>query len=182
MTIQSNQALIEYMADHSVKFIHFWGHQPPKNGVSKSCFSQWFNAEFTDGEHQFATAEHFMMYHKAMLFGNDDIAANILASRHPNEAKQWGRKVRHFDEAKWNAQRFDIVVKGNLLKFSQHSDLKRFLLQTDQRILVEASPVDNIWGIGLAADNEHSEHPEHWRGLNLLGYALMQVREQLRAE
>ncbi|WP_417763647.1 NADAR family protein [Shewanella sp.] len=181
MSITSNQQLIDYMAQQPVKFIHFWGHQPAKSGVTKSCFSQWYQAPFSDGEHEFLTAEHYMMYHKAMLFDNQQIAANILACQHPNEAKQWGRKVRDFDEARWNAARFDIVVQGNYLKFTQHAELKAFLLNTGERILVEASPVDNIWGIGLAADDAHSEQPQHWRGLNLLGYALMAVREQLRA-
>ncbi len=182
MSITSNQQLIDYMAANPVKFILFWGHQPAKSGVSKTCFSQWYEAAFTDGEHQFATAEHYMMYHKAMLFDDIDTAKQILACRHPNEAKQWGRKVRNFDETKWNAARFDIVVQGNLLKFAQHPELQDFLLQTGDRILVEASPVDNIWGIGLAADDEHSQQPQHWRGLNLLGYALMQVREQLQEQ
>ena len=81
----------------------------------------------------------------------------------------------------WNAHRFDIVCRANFAKFSQHADLKAFLLQTGNRILVEASPVDSIWGIGLAQDDPHAENPLQWQGLNLLGFALMKVRDQMQA-
>ena len=87
--------------------------------------------------------------------------------------------IRGFDEQLWAQRRFDLVVTGNLAKFGQHVELRDFLLTTGSRVLVEASPVDRIWGIGLAADHEHAASPEHWRGLNLLGFALMEVRHQL---
>ena len=91
-----------------------------------------------------------------------------------------GREVRGFDDARWCEARFEIVVQGNLAKFSQHPALGDYLLSTRDQVLVEASPVDRIWGIGLAADDTKASRPEQWRGLNLLGYALMEVRDRLR--
>ncbi|CAM3849957.1 Swarming motility protein YbiA [Vibrio aerogenes CECT 7868] len=183
MTIKNNDELKQWIAKGGrPKFIFFWGHQKAKSGVSKSCFSQWYSAPFEENGIRFKTAEHYMMYHKAMLFGCPDIGEQIIASSHPNEAKQLGRKVTGFDEAVWHEKRFDIVVSANRLKFSQNPELKDFLLSTGKRILVEASPVDKIWGIGLAADHELADIPAKWKGLNLLGYALMVVRGELGGE
>ena len=122
-----------------------------------------------------------MMAQKALLFNDLEIFNQIIAAKSPAEAKALGRQVRQFDEATWNRQRSAIVVRGNLEKFRQHPDLQEFLLSTKERVLVEASPVDRIWGIGLAADSERAENPKQWQGLNLLGFALMEVRDLLRA-
>ena len=163
------------------KYLCFWGHTPKqKSLVDKSCFSQWFSAPFTIDGIMYPTAEHYMMAQKAKLFADDAIFAQILQVRHPNEAKQLGRKVKNYNEQVWQEQRFDIVIQANLAKFSQHPELAKFLLATKERVLVEASPVDRIWGIGLAADDDKAEKPLQWKGLNLLGFALMQVRTQLR--
>ena len=86
-----------------------------------------------------------------------------------------------FDQASWEAKRYDIVVSGSLAKFGQHDDLRAFLLGTGERVLVEASPVDRVWGIGLAADDPRADDPARWRGANLLGFALMAARDTLRA-
>ncbi|MBQ4810899.1 NADAR family protein [Pseudoalteromonas luteoviolacea] len=178
--IDNNAALQAFIEQgNSPKFVYFWGHQKSKNGISKSCFSQWFDAPFTDKNKRFATAEHYMMYAKATLFNDHDIAAKVLTCRHPNEAKKLGRQVKNFDEQLWNAERFNIVVKANLLKFAQNPELKAYLLGTSNRVIVEASPVDKIWGVGLAEDNPLIVDPKNWQGLNLLGYALMVVREEL---
>lgn len=122
-----------------------------------------------------------MMAQKAKLFNDDEIFNQILKVKHPNEAKSLGRKVQNYDEQLWQEKRFDIVVQANLAKFSQYSELSDFLLATHDRILVEASPVDKIWGIGMAQDHEHIQEPSQWQGLNLLGFALMQVRSKLSA-
>lgn len=167
-------------ADSLPKFVFFWGHQPSTDGsVTKSCFSQWWFSPFTIDGIEYRTAEHFMMASKARLFGDTATLQRILSAAHPKQAKDFGRLVSDFDEAVWLAHRFDFVVAGNQAKFSQHPDLAKFLLGTGQRVLVEASPVDRIWGIGLAADSPDAAHPERWRGLNLLGFALMQVRHNL---
>jgi ribA/ribD-fused uncharacterized protein len=164
------------------KYLFFWGHQPSKSGaITATCFSQWWVAPFVVEGVRYPTAEHWMMAQKARLFGDEDVFQRIIAAKTPAEAKKLGRQVRGFDEAAWNAQRMDIVVRGNFEKFSQHPELREFLLTTQERVLVEASPVDHIWGIGLAADDERAADPRRWDGLNLLGFALMEVRDQLGA-
>jgi len=163
------------------KYVFFWGHTPaPDGSVTKSCFSQWWPAPFTIEGDTYATAEHFMMAAKARLFGDADAAQRVLAAKHPKQAKAIGREVHGFDEAIWLRERFALVVAGNEAKFRQHPALAEFLLGTGERVLVEASPVDRIWGIGLAADDPDAERPQNWRGLNLLGFALMEVRARLR--
>jgi ribA/ribD-fused uncharacterized protein len=157
------------------------GHQPPPvGGVGRGCLSQWWPAAFTIGGLAYPTAEHFMMAAKAMLFGDADTAAQIRQAPHPGAAKQLGRQVHGFREEEWAEHRFDLIVAGNLAKFGQHPDLREFLLGTGDRVLVEASPRDRIWGVGLAAGDERATSPDDWLGLNLLGFALMEVRHQLR--
>ena len=122
-----------------------------------------------------------MMAEKARLFNNDDIRQRIIAARHPDEAKKLGRQVRGFDPQVWDEQKYELVKTGNHQKFSQNPPLKNYLLTTGDRVLVEASPVDAIWGIGLAADHADAQAPARWQGENLLGFALMEVRDQLRS-
>ena len=163
------------------KYLFFWGHTPKqKDVVDKSCFSQWYPAAFEVAGDTYATAEHWMMAEKAHLFGSNDVRARILAAKHPAEAKKLGREVTGFDPLVWDAQKYDLVVTGNYHKFSQHAELQEYLLTTGDRVLVEASPVDAIWGIGLAADHPDALQPARWPGQNLLGFALMEVRDQLR--
>ncbi|MEV4564345.1 NADAR family protein [Nonomuraea sp. NPDC049419] len=164
-----------------VRYLMFWGHRAPRGGgVGAGCLSQWWPATFVVDGVSYSSAEHFMMAAKARLFGDEEMAAAIVAASHPKQAKDLGRRVRGFREEVWEAARFDVVVQGNLAKFGQNSELRDYLLKTGERVLVEASPVDRVWGIGLAADDERAERPEAWRGLNLLGFALMEVREALR--
>jgi ribA/ribD-fused uncharacterized protein len=177
--IQSRQELIEAIQQgFAPKYLFFWGHQP-ENVVGKNCFSQWYSAAFEVDNILYATAEHYMMAEKARLFENDAIVNKIIQAKHPGEAKQLGREIQNFNETLWQEKRMQIVVKGNLAKFSQNQALKTFLINTQHRILVEASPVDKTWGIGLAADHELVTQPEKWPGLNLLGFALMKVRHLL---
>jgi ribA/ribD-fused uncharacterized protein len=163
------------------KYLYFWGHRPNADGsTGPGCLSQWWPAPFTVDGLAYATAEHYMMWRKAKLFGDDDAAGRILTADHPGEAKKLGRIVRGFDESTWDGARFDIVVAGSTAKFGQHDDLLAYLLGTGERVLVEASPIYRVWGIGLAAADERAHDPATWRGLNLLGFALMQARENLR--
>lgn len=114
-----------------------------------------------------------MMAEKARLFGDADAERAVLDAIHPGEAKNAGRLVRGFDDAVWEAERFDVVVRGNVAKFGQHDELGRFLVGTGRRVLVEASPRDRIWGIGVTASDERATDPASWRGSNLLAFALM---------
>lgn len=165
----------------NVQFLFFWGHRPSKDGsITKSCFSQWWPSTFHVEGHVYLTAEHWMMASKAKLFGDDEIISEILEAPTPAEAKKLGRKVKDFDADLWEQHKFQIVVEGNFHKFTQHPALKIFLLKTDEKVLVEASPVDAVWGIGMAEDNPEVFNPQSWRGENLLGYALMEVRDQLK--
>jgi ribA/ribD-fused uncharacterized protein len=161
----------------SIKYLFFWGHTPPKKKkVNASCLSQWYEAGFTVNGHYYPTAEHWIMAEKARLFKDKEIEEQILASHSPGEAKALGRKVRNFDQKLWEEKAFEIVIEGNYHKFSQNPELKTFLLQTKNRILVEASPVDDIWGIGMAKDHPDVMNPSKWKGKNLLGFALMEAR------
>jgi ribA/ribD-fused uncharacterized protein len=162
------------------KFMFFWGHHPANDGsITKSCLSQWWPAPFTVDGIEYRTAEHFMMASKARLFGDRVTFERILKSGHPKQAKELGREVANFNEHVWLQHRYSFVVTGNHAKFSEHPELAAFLLATGQRIIVEASPVDRIWGIGLAADSPDAARPERWKGENLLGFALMDVRQML---
>ncbi|MFE9423440.1 NADAR family protein [Kitasatospora sp. NPDC006697] len=162
------------------KYFCFWGHRPQRDGsTGPGSLSQWWPSPFELDGVRYATAEHWMMAGKARLFGDEEIVPRILAARTPAEAKKLGRLVRGFAEEPWAAARFDLVVEGNAAKFGQDPALRAYLLSTGNRVLVEASPVDRVWGIGLAADDERAADPARWRGLNLLGFALMAARERL---
>ncbi|MDD1016514.1 NADAR family protein [Pseudomonas rubra] len=161
-------------------YLYFWGHRQKVDGTpDKSCFSQWFEAGFKEQGILYPSAEHYMMAGKARLFNDPATLAKILAASTPAEAKKLGREVAGYDDAAWVAERSAIVEQANLLKFEQNPGLRKFLLSTDGQVLVEASPVDRIWGIGLDAKAPQAADPRQWQGLNLLGYALMRVRERL---
>ncbi|WP_280399834.1 NADAR family protein [Nocardia carnea] len=182
MKARSTGELIDALDGGRVKYLPFWGHHPRPDGrIGPSCLSQWWPARFTVDGMEFRTAEHYMMWRKAMLFDDGATAEKILDANHPGEAKTLGRSIRGFAEDRWAAHRFGIVVAGGLAKFGQHVELRQFLVNTGDRVLVEASPVDRIWGVGLTADDPRIEDPVRWAGLNLLGFALMEVREVLRA-
>ncbi|EIO9131567.1 NADAR family protein [Listeria monocytogenes] len=170
----------KYRKGEKLKYIFFWGHQPAEDGkISKSCFSQWWICSFKVDGVEYNCAEQFMMAEKAKLFNDMEMREEILAAKHPKQAKDFGRLISGFQEDIWLKNRFNIVMRANQAKFSQNEELKKFLMQTKNRILVEASPVDKIWGIGMAADNKNVENPLYWKGLNLLGFALMAVRDEL---
>lgn len=163
-----------------VQFVYFWGHTPAKNGVTSACLSQWYDTSFEVGGVKYHTAEQYMMAQKALLFGDKDVFDQIMLADNPRDYKALGRKIRNFDSNIWDARKYDIVVEGNKAKFSQNDDLKEYLLSTDDAILVEASPYDRIWGIGLYPGQAAKGTVDQWRGLNLLGSALMEVRDWLR--
>lgn len=164
-----------------VHFFHFWGHTKKADSIDKSCFSQWYPAPFTIDEIEYKTAEHYMMAEKARLFNDDEVLQRIISAEQPKQAKDLGRKVRHFNHKTWEGHAFDIVVRANLAKFSQCHDLKGFLLSSGKQVLVEASPFDKIWGIGMKQSDPNVNYPKKWLGDNLLGFALMQVRDQLKS-
>lgn len=179
--VRDHDALVALTAQGTrPKYLFFWGHRPQQDGsVGAGCLSQWWPSEFSVDGVVYPTAEHWMMSGKARLFGDEETLAKILAAPHPHAAKRLGRLVRGFDGQAWERRRSELVVAGNVAKFGQDEALRAYLLGTGRRVLVEASPVDRIWGIGLAADDERAADPAQWRGPNLLGFALMEARARL---
>ena len=140
-------------------------------------FSQWHPSPFVVAGVRFSHAEQFMMYSKAMLFGDRESAGQVLQAQTPKEQKAIGRQVQGFDENVWALFRDGVVFTGSYAKFTQNPDLRELLLATHGTTLVEASPYDRVWGIGLAEDDPHARNRSQWRGLNLLGEALTRARE-----
>ena len=162
------------------EWLLFWGHQAEADGrIGQGALSQWWPCAFSVDGVEYASAEHYMMAEKARLFGDMSTLEYIVAARTPAEAKKLGRLVQGFDDAAWNAARFETVVDGNVAKFGQDPALQAYLLGTVNRVLVEASPRDTVWGVGLSAGNGRASDPRKWRGQNLLGFALMEARERL---
>jgi ribA/ribD-fused uncharacterized protein len=144
----------------------------------KSRLSQWQRSPFVGGV-SFTHAEQYMMYAKALLFGDQGAAERILTAQTPREQQAIGRNVRGFDESVWVLFREGVVFAGNYARFSQNPDQRDLLFATRGTTLVEASPHDRVWGIGLAADDPRALERSQWLGLNLLGEALTRVREAL---
>ncbi len=159
---------------HSYSF--FWGHKI-FSPITETCFSQWYPAPFVHENLSYPTAEHWMMACKARTFGDEEILQQLFKTDSPAEAKKLGRAVKNFDPQVWDDVKYEFVKEGNVLKFSQHPDMNAFLLQTGKNVIVEASPMDAIWGIGLGRENPKAKNPFQWRGQNLLGFALMEVRD-----
>ena len=182
--ILTREALVaSIQSGMAYQFVFFWGHTQKVEGVAdRSCFSQWFERRFELAGTSYRSAEHWMMAQKARLFSDTEALRQILDAATPSEAKALGRAVHQYDDAAWAKRRFEAVVEGNLAKFGQHADLRALLLATGDAVLVEAAPRDQVWGIGLGAANPKAADPASWRGQNLLGFALMAVRERLRAE
>ena len=168
---------------NEMKFAFFWragdvSYEP------YCCFGQWQYSEFVEEElsptGNFTCAEQYMMASKAWIFGDEEIKKEILTTRDPKQMKSLGRKVRNFDPKTWDKTRHSIVLNGNYHKFAQNKDMRDILLGTGDKILVEASPMDTIWGIGLGENNPKATDPADWRGSNLLGFVLMEVRDELK--
>lgn len=159
----------------------FWKPTLREDGATDdACFSQWWQSDFVVDGIRYQTAEHWMMAGKARLFRDEEVLEEILAVNDPRTVKALGRKVRNFDEDTWKKHRFDLVVDGNIAKFSQEPSLLQHMRETGDAVLVEASPLDRIWGIGMGESNIHAVNPARWQGLNLLGFALMKARHSLR--
>lgn len=160
-------------------FIFFWSGRKLRK-ITKNCFSQWYPSKFIVGGKEFQYAEQFMMAKKAELFNDIETLNKIMTASDPRTIKKLGREVKNFDPEVWNEKKFEIVVQGNLAKFSQDPELQDFILSTGNKILVEASPYDKIWGIGLDEKSTDAISPERWKGQNLLGFALMKVRSIIK--
>lgn len=158
----------------------FYGHVQREETVDTSCLSQWFPCSFVVEGNNYTAAEQYMMAEKARLFGDEEIRRQILREADPRACKRLGRQVQKFDKDVWDTRCGEIAAKGNVAKFSQNPELKSFLLSTGDAILAEGAPRDKIWGIGMGKNNPLARDPAQWRGRNLLGFALMEVRDILR--
>lgn len=176
------------MHTYTVKnnILFFWGgpfSQWSKKSKFKIHNSDWRNIfEHCEFAHsiEFASTEQAMMFGKAIVFSDLETAEKILKTDDPKEQKALGRLVKNFNDAEWDKVKFRLVTMINTAKFAQSESLRKFLLDTGHNIICEASPVDKIWGIGLSEDNPLAWDTNTWKGENLLGRALMQVRENLR--
>ena len=146
----------------------------------ESCpFSQWSAHSFVHDNITYKTAEHFMMYKKAILMRDFNTAQKILTSSGPAEAKKLGRQISPFSPTRWNNQKQEVVHTGNMLKFSQNADIWRMLCATKGKKMVEAAGNDKVWGCGLVYTDPRIHNPKNWKGKNLLGNALDQVKSKL---
>lgn len=142
--------------------------------------SNWYLSDFELNGIRYSSMEQYMMYQKAVLFGDDEIAQQIMETTNVGKIKALGRSVRNYDDVVWNGMRQVIVYEGLLEKFRQNDKLKGQLLATGQNILAECAVQDKIWGIGLSMKDEKRFEMDKWQGQNLLGFSLMRVREVLK--
>ncbi len=171
----------QFNTGEKLNYTMFWCGQPTADGsITKSCMSQWWMGDFWYEMHTYCCMEQLMMAEKADVFCDEKTREEIMMCNDPKLIKALGRKVHNFDETVWNQVKYSIVLNGNFMKFSQNPKLRDFLLSTGNDILVEASPYDAIWGIRMSEDNENATNPTKWQGQNLLGFALMEVRDELR--
>lgn len=154
------------------RYVFFWG----------GIFSQWYDSTFKIDGVEYNNCEQYMMAEKARFFKDWDILKNILNEKSPKKQKAFGRKVKGFDSNAWDKVKKEIVFKGNYHKFTQNSVLMKELLKTDGKLLVEASPYDTIWGIGMDSHHPDILESTKWKGQNLLGIILVRVRNLIKDE
>ena len=164
----------EFYSNFMSNYTFFWNNRTP--------FSNWYPSVFIWNGIRFTRGEQYMMYRKAMLFDDWDVADQILATDDPAKQKDLGRQVKNYDDELWSSVRFEIMVEGLFEKFNQNPQLKQALLETRGTEMVEASPYDRIWGIGLAASDPRAQEKNTWLGQNLLGEVLDDVRNRLDVE
>ena len=161
---------------HNMKYtdthVYFWRNNTP--------FSNFYRKPFTYKGYQLKFSEQGFMLEKALLF-DPSMIDKIVNANQPNQAKQYGREIKHYNDRIWSNRRYQVMVDVLRIKF-QDPELKEILLQTGDRIIVEASPYDKIWGVGLEENDPRILNERNWRGQNLLGKALMEVRQSLASQ
>lgn len=157
-------------------FVLFWGEE--------DIYSNFHPSKFSLEGHVFHWSEQAFMWLKALQFGDAKIADALLAqtpyNSSPLECKRLGRQVTPFDEVVWNERGLEAMRRVVAAKFAQNPHLARQLLDTGDRVLAEASPYDRIWGIGWGESDREAQDVSRWKGRNLLGQVLMEVRQSLR--
>lgn len=152
--------------------VYFW------NGI----YSNWYPCKIYDefSKLNFENTEQAFMWYKANLFKDDEVKKQIELTGNPKLVKQLGRQIKNYDDVIWNEARFGWMLAVNLMKFSQHQYLRQALIETGTRTMVEASPLDKVWGVGLDENNPLILDERNWQGQNLLGKVLMRVRESIQ--
>ena len=173
-----NNTIKEFNSKKSLDCVFFW--RTDKNYLSTGCFSQWQKSDFVVEDKHYSCAEQYMMGQKALIFNDFETFEKILSADHPKQIKALGREVKNFNSNEWDAVKYSIVLNGNFYKFTQNEEMLKILISTGDKILAEASPLDKIWGIGLSEDDKNANDPNCWKGQNLLGFALMEVRDAIR--
>ena len=151
-------------------------------GDAYGAFSNWAPTPFTVDGVSFSTAEQYIMYRKCLTFGDTVTAEKLLSSDSPKEQKALGREAADYIDSVWAGIRQTVAIRGLYAKFSQDAELKRLLLGTGDAVLVECTSNDRIWACGLDRDDDDRLSADRWKGQNILGFALMEVRNMLRAE
>jgi ribA/ribD-fused uncharacterized protein len=173
---------VEPVHGEDEKFVMFWRSRPnPEGKLGEECLSPWFERKFESDGVTYSLVEQYIVAQKAMLFGDRVNLRKIRVNTDPKDIRIISMRIQGVDNAVWQEFSHSISCTGNFLKFSQHPDMKAYLLSTGDATLAEASPYDRTGGIGLDRLDEDATHPERWLGRNLFGYALMQVREKLRS-
>lgn len=155
------------------QFVFFWR--------TEDVYSNWHPSVFVVNGTEYQNAEQFMMAEKARLMGDSATLQLIMATADPRDIKALGRKIKPWDETLWVANRERVMLEGVIAKFDQNPDMLTELLLTEEREIVEASPYDRIWGIGLEENDDRVLDKTHWQGLNLLGIACMQARNHFKS-
>lgn len=154
--------------------IFFWG-----TGGKYGVFSNFYPCSFTDDKGiKYNCTEQYFMVQKLLTFdpSNHDLLSRMLSETDPKSIKKYGRQVKNYNETTWNSIRYQVMLQGVILKFTQNENLLKILIGTGSEILAEASPYDNIWGIGMYESVAKNMDPSQWKGQNLLGKVLMEVR------
>lgn len=180
--METKYSVEKVMELESPEFLFFWGHTAQVGKITKACLSQWWMCDFVVDGVLYNCAEQYMMAAKALCFGDEECYREILLEKDPKKIKALGRKVKDYNDEVWDSYKRYVVKKANLAKFCQNKELKEFLLATGDAVLVEASPYDKIWGIGMSEDDKDVLNPALWKGVNLLGFVLMEVRDFLKEE
>lgn len=158
-----------------MSYIFFW-----KPSETDGYLGNWYTSPLKKDNINYSCVEQYIMAMKAKLFGDNTMLSKIMSTKDPNLHRNFGRLVKDFDEDVWNEHKEDVLYDGLYAKFTQNSNLKDKLLKTGDKILVEASPYDKIYGIGMKKDHPDINNPRKWKGENLLGNTLMRVRKDLQ--
>lgn len=148
--------------------------------INASCMNMKYIAPFDVGEDHYVSAEHYYLAEKAKIAGDFKSRELIKKATEPAEFRMLEREIENLNPVTWDEVKYAIALVGNYHKFWNNMALKKYLMTTEQKILAYTDSEDLIWGTGLDIDHEDAEDPSKWPGQNLLGFAIMELRDHLR--